>query len=144
MITLAILQAITNDLANLTLDDNAFWEEAPLQQNGKPAQGVWLVTRSGSLTNTPKGHNQKATLDFYVAYQNKAKTEALHAEILNWLRAHPYICKLNGTAGDSGYTYEFENIRIRPTTTPENMGVTDNGNIVKMASADVVYDLSTN
>lgn len=144
MITLAILQAITTDVASLTLDQNAFWEEEPLQHDGKPAQGAWFVTRGGSLTNTPNGFNQKATIDFYIAYQNKAKTEAIHADILAWLRSHPYICKLSGTAGDSGYTYEFKNIRLRPTTTPQNYGATDNGNIIKLASADIVYDLSTN
>lgn len=140
MITLAILQVMTNDIADLELDENAFWEELPLQSNGKPAQGVWLVTRGGSLTNTPNGFNQKATIDIYVAYQNKAYAELLHGEILEWIRNNSYICDLSGNAGGSGIQYEFKNVRIRPTTTPQNYGATENGNIIKMASADIVYD----
>lgn len=143
MITLAILQAIANDIADLTTDQNIFWEELPLQSNGKPAQGVWLVTRGGSAINTPNGHNQKATIDFYVAYANKPKAEAMLAKIAEWIRNHPVICSLSASVGDSGYAYAFENIRIRPTTTPQNYGATENGNIIKMASANVVFDNGT-
>ena len=139
MIALAILQKMAQDsVANLTLDKDFFWEELPLQSNGKPAQGVWIVTRGGSNINTPKGLNQHSTLDFYVAFANKAKTEATHADILAWIRQNPAICELSGTV--AGGSYSFSNIRIRPTTTPQNNGATENGNIVKFASVDVIYD----
>lgn len=139
MIALAILQKMSNDqVAGLTLDEDFFWEELPLQKDGKPAQGVWLVTRGGSAINTPKGLNQHSTLDFYVAFQNKAKTEAVHAEIVSWIRENRTICELSGTV--KGGSYHFANIRIRPTTTPQNYGATENGNIVKFASVETIYD----
>lgn len=141
MIAIAILKKMSQDqVAGLTLDKDFFCEEAPLQKDGKPAQGAWIVTRGGSNTNTPNGINQQTTLDFYVAYPNKAKTEAVHSEILQWIRANLAICELSGTVGDS--QYEFRNIRIRPTTTPQNYGATENGNIVKLASVNVFYDAS--
>lgn len=139
MITLAILQKMAADgVAGLQTDKNFFWEEAPLQKNGEPAEGVWIITRGGSLTGTPHGLNQRTTADFYVAFADKTKTETTLREIIDWIRANLGICELSGTVGDSRYHYE--NIRIRPTQSPSNQGVTANGLIVKVASAEIYYD----
>lgn len=141
MIVLAILDQIERDnVGNLTVDTDLFWEEAPLQKDGKPAQGVWLVTRSGNASNNPKGLNLRSTVDFYVAFKNKTKTEAVQQALLNWVLSSRYLCDLSGTVGDT--TYHFKNVRITPATTPENYGATENGLIVKIASADIVYDLA--
>ncbi|MBQ8984319.1 hypothetical protein IJ098_00470 [Candidatus Saccharibacteria bacterium] len=139
MITLAILrQMVADGVADLQIDKNLFWEEMPLQKDGKPASGVWLVTRGGNSGDS-KGHNQHTTVDFYVALANKPKTEAVHQEILQWIIANKCFCELSGSVG--GTTYEFTNVRIRPTVTPQNYGSTENGLIVKIASAEVIYDL---
>lgn len=141
MITLAILEQMAEDnVADLTIDEDFFWEEAPLQKDGKPAQGVWLVTRGGDASNNPKGLNLRSTVDFYVALANKPKTEAVHKAILDWILSNKYFCELSGTVG--GTTYNFSNVRVRPATTPENYGATENGLIVKIASADLIYDLA--
>lgn len=141
MITLAILdQMEIDEVAELVTDENFFWEEEPLQKDGKPAQGVWLVTRAGNAANSPKGLNLQSTVDFYVAFKEKPKTEAVHQAILRWMLANKYFCRLSGSAGNT--TYVFSNVRIRPTTTPENYGATENGLIVKIASAEVIYDLA--
>lgn len=139
MITAAILIKLTTDTQGLTLDQNAFWEEAPLQRDGTPAQGVWLVTRGGNQT-TGRGTNQLTTMDFYVAFKDKTKTEKTIQAISEWIRSNQTICELSGTVGDS--RYNFTNIRIRPATTPTNYGATENGLIVKMASAQVYYDIN--
>ena len=141
MITIAIFkQMASENVAGLTADKDFFVEELPLQKDGKPAQGTWLVTRSGSARNTPKGLNQHSTIDFYVAYSNKAKGDDVQQKIMAWIRANRVICSLSGTVG--GSSYSFSNIRINPSTTPQNMGATENGNIVKLASADVTYDIN--
>ena len=141
MITLAIFrQMVADSVASLTKDSDFFLEEAPLQHNGAPAKGVWLVTRGGDITQSRKGLNLRTTIDFYVAFANKAKAEAIHSDILDWLRANRSICTLSGTVGD--YSYAFRNIRIQPSQTPQNAGVTENGLIVKVASAQLVYDLA--
>lgn len=141
MITLAILeQMVADGVADLEIDKNCFWEQAPLQSNGKPASGVWLVTRGGSAMNSPKGLNLRSTVDFYVALANKPKTEAVHQEILEWIIANPCFCKLVGSVG--GTIYSFTNVRIRPTTTPQNFVVTENNLVVKIASAELVYDIN--
>lgn len=141
MITLAILDQIEQDgVEGLAVDTDLFWEEAPLQKDGKPAQGVWLITRSGNAANNPKGLNLRSTVDFYVAFKNKTRTEAVQQALLEWVLNSKYFCDLSGTVGDT--TYHFKNVRIRPATTPENYGATENGLIVKIASADIIYDLA--
>jgi len=141
MITLAILKQMVDDnVADLVIDKNCFWEQAPLQADGKPASGVWLVTRGGNAMNSPKGLNLHSTVDFYVALANKPKTEAVHQAILNWILANPCICELVGSVG--GANYSFSNIRIRPTTTPQNVMITSNNLVVKIASAELVYDIN--
>ena len=141
MITLALLEQMAQEgVANLVVDQNCFWEQAPLQKDGSPASGVWLVTRGGNASNSPKGLNLRSTVDFYVALANKPKTEAVHQQILEWLIQNPCICELSGSIG--GTTYSFTNIRIRPTTTPQNFVVTENNLVVKIASAELVYDIN--
>lgn len=140
MITLALFRKIASDgVAGLIEDENFFWEEMPLQNNGKPASGVWLITRGGDASRSPQGYNLKTTVDFYVAMPNKALTEATQQALLEWLIANPAICNLSGSVGDLNYA--FENIRLRPTTTPQNEGATENGLIVKFASAQITYDI---
>lgn len=140
MITLAILKQMASDnVADLVIDQNLFWEELPLQRNGKPASGVWLVTRGGNAGDA-KGHNQRSTVDFYVALASKPQTEAVHQAILRWIIENKSFCELSGSVGNT--TYSFTNVRIRPATTPQNYGATENGLIVKIASADVIYDLA--
>lgn len=141
MITLALLEKMADDgVANFVIDQNCFWEQAPLQKDGSPASGVWLVTRGGNAANSPKGLNLRSTVDFYVALANKPKTEAVHQEILEWIIQNPCICELAGGVG--GTTYSFTNIRVRPTTTPQNLVVTPNNLVVKIASAELVYDIN--
>lgn len=141
MITLALLKQMVSDgVAGLVIDKNCFWEQAPLQREGAPATGVWLVTRGGNASNSPKGLNLRSTVDFYVAFANKPQTEAVHQQILEWLIANPTFCDLSGSVG--GTTYSFSNVRVRPTTTPQNTMITNNNLVVKIASAELVYDIN--
>lgn len=140
MITLAIFEQMVKDgVADLTKDENFFLEEAPLQQNGNPAQGVWLVTRAGQASRT--GFNSRSTIDFYVAFKNKVRIDNVLAEIERWIRTNKCFCELkNEDIEGTGFSYVYNNVRISPTTTPNTDGVTENGLIVKMASVLVVYD----
>lgn len=145
MITLALFRAMADEIDDLVSDPNSsernfYWEEAPLQSNGDPAKGVWLVTRGGDASMSPKKLNLKTTVDFYVAFNNKVQTEVFHKAILDWLIANRAICELGGSV--DGTDYSFTNIRIQPATTPQNEGATENGLIVKVASAQLVYDIN--
>lgn len=139
MITLALYnKMITENVAGLADTGEFYWEEAPLQHDGEPASGVWLITRPGNIQNTRRGLNLRSTVDFYVALADKVKIEQTLAAIRDWLTQNRWFCALSGSDGDA--TYQFSNIRIRPTTTPQNNGVTENGLFVKVASAEVIYD----
>lgn len=141
MITLAIFRKMAEDgVAGLVKDVDFFLEEAPLQDNGQPAKGVWLVSRGGDVATTRKGLNLRTTIDFYVAFADRAKEEYTLRAIQEWLRANKSICALSGTVGREEYAYAYSNIRIRSTMTPQNEGVTENGKIVKVTSVLLVYD----
>ncbi len=142
MITYAIMKAIADaGTAGLTIDKDFYWEQEPLQANGKPAQGAWLLSRGGSNVDTTKGLNQRVTIDIYVAYNDKTKTESTLKAIADWIRNNRVICALNGTA--SGSSYAFTNVRIMPATTPQNVGLNaTNGQVIKTVSADIVFDIN--
>lgn len=144
MITAAIFQKMNEDgVAGLVANENFFWEQVPLDEHGNPIQAVWLVTRGGETNNSPKGLNLRTTVDFYVAFNNKIKTEWVHQEIRKWIVANRGVCELRGTPSTNPeISYAFDNIRIFPTNTPANNGVTESGLIVKVASAMIVYDLA--
>lgn len=143
MITLALFEQMADDgVGGLTRNTDFFWEELPLQSNGKPASGVWLITRGGDASRSPKGLNLKTTVDFYVAFANKVKAEKVQRAILDYFIANSCFCELAGSVGD--VAYNFDNVRVRATTTPQNDGVTENGLIVKMASYQLVYDINNN
>lgn len=139
MITYAIFQQMIQDeVGDLTENKDFFWEEVPGQKEGKPASGVWLITRPGNISNSRKGLNLKTTIDFYVATNSKIKTEALHHAIRQYFEQQLVFCELSGSVGDT--TYSFSNVRVRPTSTPQNVGATQNNLIVKVASVELVYD----
>lgn len=141
MITLALFRQMAEEqVAGLIEDENFKWEEMPVPENGEPAEGVWMVTRGGSATDSPRGYNLRTTVDFYVTFNDKTKTEMVQQEILKWVLKNRCFCELAGTIGSA--KYDYRNIRIRPTTTPENAGVTVGGLIVKTASVEIIYNLA--
>lgn len=139
MITLALYnKMLADNVAGLADLGKFYYEEMPLQHNGDPASGVWLVTRGGSISQTRKGLNLRSTVDFYVALADKVEIDDMLAKIQRWITSTLYLCDLSGSVGDTNY--HFTNVRIRPTTTPQNNGVTENGIFVKVASAEIIYD----
>lgn len=145
MITLALLnQMVADGVGGLKKNKDFFWEEAPLQSDGKQASGVWIVTRASSGDSGRNGKNLKTAADFYVAFANKAKTEVVHKAIRDYISSHMCFCELSGSIDGTNYTYSFENVRLRGITTPQNDGITPNGLIVKLASVELVYDEKVN
>lgn len=145
MITLALLNKMVEDhVGGLVKNKDFFWEEMPLHKDGKPASGVWIVTRTSSNNSGRNGHNLKTTADFYVAFANKAKTEVVHKAIRDYITTHLCFCELSGSIDGTDYTYSFTNVRMRGMTTPQVDGITENGLIVKLASVELVYDENIN
>lgn len=142
MITLALFEKMVADgVAGLTRNKDFFWEEIPGQHDGTPANGVWLVTRADTISNTHRGLNLRTTVDFFVVTNNKVRTEQILQQIRQYITTQRYFCELSGSIG--GVDYHYENVRVRPETTPANEGAVNNM-IVKMASATLVYDDKNN
>ena len=143
MITMALLQKIVADnVAGLELDKNLFCEELPTRPDGTFAEGVWAVSRGGSISNNGIGINLHAIIDFYVALGDRVKIETTHQAISDWAQSNRTICELSGSVGDT--SYKLSNIRIRQTRTPQNSGITSNGVLVKVSSLEVYYDSINN
>lgn len=139
MLTIALLKQMAEDgVAGLVLDKSLFCEESPMKPDGSFAEGVWAVTRGGSIQNNPHGINLRSTIDLYVAFSNRVKIETTHQAILEWIQSHQYFCELSGSVG--GVDYSLHNIRLRTSTTPQTSGTTSNGVLVKVASMVVYYD----
>lgn len=142
MITIALLQKLAEDIEELVLDKNLFCEELPVRPDGSFAQGVWAVSRGGSIANNANGINLNLVIDIYVALGDRIAIETMHRKIAEWATQNRYICELSGSIGDA--TYELSNIRIRQTRTPQNSGITENGVLVKVSSLEVYYDSINN
>lgn len=141
MITLALFQHMAEQkVAGLVADENFFYDEMPMQRDGKPASGVWVITRSGTTGNSSRPLNVRSIADFYIAMSNKATAAAIHAQIMDWVTKTKYICDLSGSVG--GVAYHFANVRMRVTATPANVGITENGFLVKMISVQLIYDIN--
>ena len=111
-----------------------------LQKDGKPAQGTWIITRGGDAgVGARKGLNLKTVVDIYTATKNKFLTEKIQQEIIYFFNDNIGFCDLSGDVG--GIEYNFVNVRVRPVSTPNNSGYTENGLIVKVSSYELTYDI---
>lgn len=142
MITIALLRKMAEDIEDLVLDKNLFCEELPVRPDGSFAQGVWAVSRGGSIANNAEGINLNSVIDIYVALGDRIAIETTHRNIAEWANKNRFICELSGSVG--GTYYELSNIRIRQTRTPQNSGITENGVLVKVSSLEVFYDSINN
>lgn len=135
MITLSILKELENEGFG-TIDTNLFLEEAPLDTNGKPKNGLWLVTRGSTVSRT---NVEIQSLDLYSRFTNKLTGHTKLAEALEWLQeAYSDVCTLPAVAPYTTQTYT--NVRIFPTSSIQNAGVDENGKIVRVISFDVYYN----
>lgn len=135
MITLHLLQLL-DDNGFGTIDEDLFWEEAPLDGQENPEEGVWIVTR-GSSVNRFGVHLQ--AFDIYSRYANKLTGAQKLEAILEYLRqAYGEVCTLPTV--DPYSDNEYTNVRIRPTSSVENVGTDENNKIVRVISGEVQYE----
>lgn len=135
MITLSILKELENEGFG-TIDSDLFLEEAPLDTQGKPKNGLWLVTRGSTVSRT---NVEIQSLDLYSRFTNKLTGHTKLAEALEWLQeAYGDVCTLPAVAPYTTQTYT--NVRIFPTSSIQNAGVDENGKIVRVISFDVYYN----
>lgn len=139
MITLSILKQIETDGFG-TIDTNLFLEEASLDSNGKPKDGLWIVTRGSGVSRVSVEIQQ---FDVYSRFANKLTGHKKLEELLDWVQeAFSDICNLPAVAPYT--TQSYKNVRIFPTSSIENVGTDENGKIVRVISFEAYFNKETN
>lgn len=134
MIALHILKLLENEGFG-TIDTDLFFEEAPLDGSGVPRQGIWIVERGTSVN---RFNTQTQNFDIYSRYTNKLTGYKKLEAILDYLQeAYGDVCTLPAVPPYSSTVYE--NVRITPTSSVENVGVDENNKIVRVISGTVQY-----
>src|SRR5690606_26981369 len=121
-----------------TLDTDIFWEEVPLGSNGKPKEGVWVVSRSPAVDRLNVGIQN---FDIYARYANKITTGNKLKAILKRLQeAYGDVCTLP-TVPPYSLT-EYTNVTIEPVSGVDNVGSDEQDKIVKVISGIIYYEES--
>lgn len=135
MVTLHLLKLLEDEGFGV-IDTNLFWEEVPLDSNGDPLDGVWIVTRGTEISRTNVGQQ---AFDIYARYANKLTTAGKLEDILNYLQeAYGEVCELPDVPPYSASVYS--NVRIEPVSSVENVGTDENEKIVKLISGIIRYN----
>ena len=134
MIALHILKLLEDEGFG-TIDSDLFFEEAPLDGQGKPKQGMWIVERGTSVN---RFNTQTQNFDIYSRFSNKLTGYKKLEGILDFLQeAYGEICELPAVPPYSSTVYH--NVRIEPTSSVENLGTDVDNKIVRVISGTVQY-----
>lgn len=134
MVTLHLAKLLADEGFG-TIDTDLFWEEASLDSQGDPKEGVWVVTRGSAID---RFNSSIQAFDIYARYANKITTQQKLQDILDYFwEIQGENCTLPTVPPYSNIQYT--NVRIFPTSSIENAGTDDNGKIVKVISGEIRY-----
>ena len=135
MITLNILKLLEEEGFG-TLDVDLFYEEVPLGSDGKPKQGIWIVTRPSDVS--PRNVRVQQ-FEIYSRYTNKLTGATKLEAILDYFeRTKVQPCELPVATPYSSTVYT--NVRINPLGSIESVGFDENGKLVRAISGEVRYN----
>ena len=119
-----------------TLDTDIFWEEAAVDAQGIPKDGIWVVTRGNADVRT----NNVQQFDIYSRYANKLtgsqKLEAISQRIKG---AYGTVCTLP-TVPPYSLT-EYYDVLFQPVSSIENAGTDAQDKVVRVISAEIRYKI---
>lgn len=139
MIALHILKLLENNGFGV-IDTDLFFEDAPLDNNGVPIQGVWIVSRGTGVTRLNIGNQN---FDIYSRYTNKLTGAIKLENILTFLKeAYGDVCTLP-TVPPHSFT-EYYDVIIEPTSGVENAGTDEQDKVVRVISGNVKYKIMEN
>jgi len=135
MIALNILKLLEQEGFG-TIDTDLFFEEAPLDKQGNPVNGVWIVERGVPVTRFRVGIQ---AFDIYSRYTNKITGNQKLENILAYMQeAYGTVCTLPTVPPYT--TTIYSNVTITPTSGIENVGTDENNKIVRVISGQVQYE----
>lgn len=135
LVSLHILKLLENNGFG-TIDTDLFWEDIPLDSNGKPKEGVWIVTTGSAVDRFVV---TKESFDIYARYSNKLTSATKLESILHFLQtAYDTVCDLPTVPPYS--TAEYFNVRIKPTSSIEQVGFDEQGRLVRLISGQIQFN----
>lgn len=138
MITLNILKWL-DDAGFGTIDTDLFWESVPIR-NGKAKDGIWIVSRG---TQISRSNIRIQNFDIYSRFANKLTGDKKLEDILQYMvDNYGEVCTLKAVPPYTSTTYE--NVRIVPTSSVENVGLDENEKMVRLISGQVRYTRKDN
>jgi hypothetical protein len=116
------------------LDTDIFWEDMPVDNSGKPKDGIWVVTRASSddrFTNTQQ-------IDIYTRYKNKLTGAQVLESILTRIKeAYGDVCTLPSV---EPYSYnQYYDVIMTPVSSIDNVGTDEQGKVVRSISMEIKY-----
>lgn len=118
-----------------TLDQDIFWEDMPINAQGDPIDGLWVVARGSALS---RFDTTTQAFDIYSRSSNKLESSKQLEDILEFLKdAYGEVCELP-TVPPYSLT-EYIEVRLRPVSGIENVGVDEQDKVVRVISAEVQY-----
>lgn len=119
-----------------TLDSDIFWEDAPLDSNGNPRNGIWVVARG----NDENRFVNRQQFDVYSRYTNKLTgSKKLEAILQRIKEAYGDVCTLPTVPPHS--MTEYYDCMFLPVSGIENVGVDDQDKVVRVIGAEIQYKI---
>lgn len=132
MVTLHIAKLLEQEGFG-TLDTDIFWEDMPIDAQGKPINGLWVVPRGaevGRFTATQ-------AFDIYSRHTNKVVSSKKLEDILAYLQdAYGQVCDLPEVPQSP---YRYYDCLIRPTSAIENVGTDEQNKVVRVISGEITF-----
>lgn len=122
MIVHSLLQQMSDDGFG-TVNQDLQMGVIPLNSQGNPRNGIAVITRGNPITRT---QIEIQNVDFYIRNTNPLDASNTAEQIVEYLQdSYSEICDLPALEGYTTDTYS--NVTIEPTSSPEFVGVDENG-----------------
>jgi len=136
MVTLHVAQLLEDEGFG-TVDQDIFWEDMPLDSQGNPKDGIWIVPRGSALS---RFQTTIQAFDIYSRYANKITGSKKLEAILQYIKdAYDEVCELPTVPPYS--TTLYNEVRLRPVSGIENVGTDEQDKVVRVISAEIQYNI---
>lgn len=134
MITLSLLKQMELDGLG-TIDSDLWHLEVPLNSQGIPANGAWIVPRGAPIT---RFNINIQPIDIYFRSTNKNATLKRAWDFLNYLQdSYEDVCTL--PAYPPIFTHTYSNVTITPTDGVSYVGEDENRKLVFVISGEIRF-----
>lgn len=137
MITLSLLKQMQTDGIG-TIDSDMWHLEIPLDTNGVPRNGLWVLPRGAPVS---RFNVNIQPIDIYFRNTNKNTSMKKAKKVLDYLQeAYSDVCEL--PAYLPIFTDTYTNVTIEPTSGLEYVGEDGNGKLVFVISGEIRYNVN--